>query len=170
MANALLNLRPPEESQMSAWQHILVVARNSSRANDIATWLRSDGFPVTVVSTFAAAKVELNAIPALVITELKLGEFNGLHLALRANAAQIPVLVLGESEPFFEREAERLGARFLSLDNLSRERIVSYAEAMAHIDSPESMTGTDIAWIGQSITADSGTPLIPAGTRRMRLH
>lgn len=152
---------------MSAWQHILVVARNNSRANDIAQWLRADGYPVTVVSTFTAARAELSANPALVITEVKLGEFNGLHLAIKAGTQQIPVLVVGESDPFFEKEAQRFGAQYLSIDDLTRERLVAHADSIVHENDP--IAHGSIAWLSQPMPAPSTLPAVPV-TRRMRLH
>ena len=65
--------------------------------------------------------------PGVVITELKLGAYNGLHLAVRANATSIPVVVLGERDAFFEREARQLGTTYIAYDEATREHYMDRA-------------------------------------------
>ena len=109
---------------MTLQHHILIVTENGSRGGNLGAWLRSEGYGVTCVSTFAAARLYLQTSPGVVITDLKLGEYNGLHLAVRANSTHIPVLVLGERDTFFEREARQLGTTYIAFDDATRERIV----------------------------------------------
>lgn len=107
-------------------RHILAVAPSQSVAAKLVRLL-GDASRLVVVTTFAAAKVHLDSPPDLLITEVKLGEYNGLHLALRARAAGIPAIVLGDR--VFEREAEQLGATYLSpvrLDTAELPSIVAH--------------------------------------------
>jgi FixJ family two-component response regulator len=67
-----------------------------------------------VVSSFAAAKQHLEDRPCLLISEVRLGEYNGLHLALRAQGPGIPVVLVGEPDLVLQREAAQLGAIYLS--------------------------------------------------------
>ena len=60
--------------------------------------------------------------PSVLIAEVRLGDYNGLHLALRAKAGSIPALVLGNPDPVLEREAERLGVVYLA-HQLSRSQL-----------------------------------------------
>ena len=91
---------------------ILVVA-SPTPPGDILPWLPSIPYDVTLVATFAAAKDCLAEVPDLVMTGLKLGTHNGLHVALSAQAAGIPVIVVGPSDAGLENEARALGVRYL---------------------------------------------------------
>jgi hypothetical protein len=67
-----------------------------------------------MVSDFATAKELLGTNPELLITELKLGAFNGLHLAIRAGAQGTPTIIIGDPDPVLEAEAKRQRARYLT--------------------------------------------------------
>ena len=95
---------------MSLGRKVLLVSVAASRA--IAQAIRTEGYHLTVTSTFQVAKTFLAGAPDLLITELKLGDYNGLHLALRAAAHGIPAIVVAEEE--FQHEVEQLGAVWLS--------------------------------------------------------
>ena len=112
---------------MSTRSHILVVAHQAGVAEQLTSWLDYAGYGVSRANTFAAGKARLAAGTSetqgsvhtrepeidLVIAEVKLGDYNGLHLALRARAAGIPAIVIGEPDLALEREAENLGAAYL---------------------------------------------------------
>ena len=65
---------------------------------------------------FTEAKLQIaSRRPALVVTELRLGAYNGLHLAVHAAAAcrRIPVIVLADAaDQSLQDDAESLGAIF----------------------------------------------------------
>jgi DNA-binding response OmpR family regulator len=109
---------------MEALQRIVVVSE-PALGNDLRTWLPAEAYRVTTVRTFAAAKAQLRSQPNLVITQLKLGEHNGLHLALRARCQGIPAVVIGEPDVVFERDAVHLGARYVTTEELGREQMLS---------------------------------------------
>jgi len=107
-------------------QHqILIVAETPALAQTLRLWLNAKGYWTTVVGTYAAAKFHLEMQPSMAIAELRLGEYNGLQLAVRASVHHVPVLVVGERDPFFEHEAAQLGAAYLAVDELDCERIAS---------------------------------------------
>jgi DNA-binding NtrC family response regulator len=121
---------------MSVPRQILIVSHTPALGNRLRAWLSDGSYWLTAATTFGAAKLQMQMEPALVITELKLGEYNGLHLAVRANHSHIPVVVIGERDRFFEQEAELFGATYLRLEELSRERILSRVESqIAQSDS-----------------------------------
>ena len=159
---------------MNARYQILIVTQTPALANDLRAWLSAEGCSITTAGTFAAAKFHLQMQPTLVITELKLGEYNGLHLAVRAISSRVPVLVIGDRDRFFEHEAEQLGATYLAFGELNRERILSYVESQIALADRDH---DHLAWIGQSTVASmrgegSGTPTslpVHAG-RRLRLN
>jgi DNA-binding response OmpR family regulator len=80
--------------------------------------LASAGYRVAAVTTFenAARQVTLDC-PDLVVTSIRLGQFNGLHLVLRcrADVPTMPVIVIGGPEDVgLSAEAVRYGARFIT--------------------------------------------------------
>lgn len=129
---------------------VLIVARTPALADDLSLWLGAAGYGLSVVTTFAAAKLHLQMDPSLVITELKLGEYNGLHLAVRASAQRTPVVVIGDADPFFQREAEQLGATYLASDAVTHEQILALARRLSGGDRSEHQHPQDrVAWIDQ---------------------
>jgi hypothetical protein len=74
------------------------------------------GYVAVVVKNFVDAKKQLATAPHLLVTELKLGEYNGLQLALRAIGSDIPAVVIADGS--FEHEIEQLGACWSSPDLL----------------------------------------------------
>ena len=87
-------------------------------------WLTEAGFLVSVVSTFAAAKAQMRDDPSLLISEVRLGAYNGLHLGIYAKARGIPTIVVGDRDADLEREAEGLGVVYLPRE-LTRSAVLS---------------------------------------------
>jgi DNA-binding NtrC family response regulator len=108
---------------------ILLVAPQPKLADTLHTWLDAAGHDLIEVSSFAKAKASLSDHPAMVITSLKLGDYNGLHLALRAQAEQIPAIVVGPADPVLERDATALGATYLS-STLRRGKLIDLVEEL----------------------------------------
>jgi len=106
---------------------VLVVAPTSALAANLVEWLTEAGHEVILVTSFLAGKARLEITPSVLIAEVRLGDYNGLHLALRAKAGNIPALVLGNPDPVLEREAERLGVVYLA-HQLSRSTLLSALE------------------------------------------
>jgi hypothetical protein len=77
--------------------------------------LLAAGYEPTVVGDFATARASLDKRPDLLITELKLGAYNGLHLAIRASVTRTPTIVVGDEDPVLKADAERQQATYLSL-------------------------------------------------------
>src|SRR5438067_4834330 len=80
--------------------------------------LADSGFDVTVVSTFEDAKRRLSTVSALelLITDVRLGPYNGFHLALRARASHphICIIIADQARDVaLEREARGLGATYV---------------------------------------------------------
>ena len=109
-------------------RHILIVTRDAWRERALPVWLSAAGYEVALVGTFAAAKAQLKAAPDLIITDVKLGAYNGLHLAVRAHSIGIPVIAMGADDAVLEREAVALNARWLG-SAPARETILAAVEA-----------------------------------------
>ncbi|MGQ0735826.1 MAG: hypothetical protein ACT4QD_19495 [Acidobacteriota bacterium] len=110
---------------MTPVHRILIVAPTTPLASTLVRWLGEAGHEVVLVTTFAAAKLHLQARPDLVITEIRLGEHNGLHIALRAQSVGIPSLVVGPPDDQLAREVAQLGAAYapaptLDVDELAK--------------------------------------------------
>lgn len=103
---------------MTQGHNILVVAHTTALASTLVSWLGQLDHELVLVNSFAGGKRELTGKPDLLITEIKLGEYNGLHLALRGQSAGIPVIVLGPVDAVFAHEAEQLGATYLPWSGL----------------------------------------------------
>lgn len=83
------------------------------------------GFDVSVAETFKDAKAALRtARPALLVVDVKLHEYNGLHLVLwgRRLWGDVPAVVTaGADDPVLQSEAEQLGATFVALPTPAAE-------------------------------------------------
>jgi DNA-binding response OmpR family regulator len=112
---------------MDPKRHILIVTRDAWRERAIPVWLCTAGYHVSLVNTFADAKARLEERPAALVTDIKLGAYNGLHLAIRAQSAGIPVIAMGTDDRALEREAEALHARWLGAAP-TREAILAAVE------------------------------------------
>ena len=102
---------------MSIHVSALVVAPDDSDRAALVEALRHLGVAVHVAADFGAARDLLAAIlPDVLITELRLGAYNGLHLVLRCKAVrpQMRAIVLTRAaDPVLEREAEQLDAELV---------------------------------------------------------
>lgn len=98
---------------MSLRPRVLLVGP-SGLVHGLAPLLTSAGYEPTVVGDFVSAKAYLDKRPDLLITELKLGAYNGLHLAIRAGMHRTPTIVIGDADPVLKADAERQQATYLT--------------------------------------------------------
>ena len=93
---------------------VLVVDPEPRDVMWLASMLIEAGFRVQVARSFHDAKTMLTTSPpALLVTELRLGAFNGLQLVLRGRRMHPTMAALVTSsvaDPVLQLEAERLGA------------------------------------------------------------
>jgi DNA-binding NtrC family response regulator len=82
----------------------------------IVSTLAGAGFAVSATDNYADAKMLLGTHrPLVLVTEIRLGPYNGIQLALRAVSIvpRVSVVVASEfSDPVLERDTERTGATF----------------------------------------------------------
>lgn len=119
---------------MSIRRQALVVVLDTNLAETLVGWLAPAGYGARVVGTFVAACAELDiATPDLLVTQVKLDAYNGLHLAIRSRGrgAKTPIILLGEPDPVLQSEAERQHAAYLTppLDERSWLETLRRAEA-----------------------------------------
>ena len=109
---------PPSETglpDMHATQDILVVDDSLERT-EIAGALKIGGYRVTSAATFEqATEIMAGGQPDLLVTELRLGAFNGLHLIIRSRAHKadtVAVVHTAHPDPVLKAEALRLNAEY----------------------------------------------------------
>ena len=119
----------------------LVVDPRLNEALSTVALLTNQGFEVTVAETFAKAKDRLNTRPpTLLLTEVRLGEYNGLHLVLRGKAQRpsMAALVLSSvPDPVLRTEAEAMGATFLVKPIADRELLAAVTRTLFQRDRSE---------------------------------
>ena len=125
MSSTLFRLPRSAESVASA----LVIEPHLTNLLSVLSTLSTLGFDTTVAETFRDAKTSLAAHrPHLLVTDVKLGEFNGLHLVLRSRSLwkDLPAIVTSEADdPVLRDEAHHLGATFVTLPTSDRELLAA---------------------------------------------
>lgn len=102
--------------------------------------LSGAGFTVTATDNYHEARNRLAAAPPRVlVTEIRLGAYNGLQLALRAEAAGGRTTVVVTSafpDPVLQRDADRIGVTF-AVKPLTGEALLAavYRTAMRRPDA-----------------------------------
>jgi DNA-binding response OmpR family regulator len=92
---------------------ILIVDEDPSWVDEVAASVTAEGSTAHTASTFRdALRVLDTARPRVLVTGLRLGVYNGLHLLLRGRAdnTHLTGIVVGPPDPFTEREAREFGA------------------------------------------------------------
>jgi len=103
---------------MNVRRQAVVVASDARLADMLVNWLSTADYGARVLRTFAAGRAELDATaPDLLIAQIKLGAYNGLHLAIRSRSrgAKMPVILVGDPDTVLQAEAERHHATFLTM-------------------------------------------------------
>ena len=101
---------------MRSSRNILIVEDDE---NTLAGWvelLRTAGYLVTGVSSYEEGRQELAAMPDLLITDVRLGVYNGLQLLMRGrmvNPHLQGIVVTGYADSIVRREAVYLHAEHL---------------------------------------------------------
>ena len=128
-------------------KRVLVVAPSRPLARELAATLTAAGCAPIVVSDFVAARALLESRPDFLISELKLGAYNGLHLAIRAAGQGTPAIIVGDADAVLQAEAERYKAAFLSTP-VDPERVLGLISELAASPrgerrSPRKQVGVD---------------------------
>jgi DNA-binding NtrC family response regulator len=97
------------------------------------------GFEITATENFEEAKQSLRVPPRLLVTEIRLGEFNGLHLVLRGRSARHNLSAIVTStvdDPVLRHEAEALGATFLLKPVSARDLEAAIVRTLLATETP----------------------------------
>jgi len=96
---------------------LLIVDDDPSVLEPLSRYLAESGFHVASSRVFDEAKHHIATVrPDIVITDVRLGAFNGLQLAILARDvrpdAQV-IVISGFDDPVLKEEARRIGATYL---------------------------------------------------------
>jgi hypothetical protein len=133
--------------QLEEWMRrgaIVVVAQTPGLVERLLRVIDPGTGDVVVVDSFTAGKRQLMLKPRLLITELRLGEYNGLHLALRAQAQAVPTVVIGDADPVLQRDAAAMGATYVTVDGPIADRIQALLPLTRGL--PPTTPARDVAW------------------------
>ena len=101
---------------MLAAPEVLVVDDSSDRSEIVGS-LRAGGYKVTSAGTFEqATNIIASTPPDVLVTELRLGAFNGLHLIVRSRALRpstVAIVYTAFPDPVLEAESRRLNTDYL---------------------------------------------------------
>jgi two-component system response regulator HydG len=102
----------------------------------LAGWVRllhAAGYRVTGATSFEEARRAVESAPDLLITEVRLGAYNGLQLIIRARAhnSHLSAIVLTAfSDVVIKAEAERLGAIYVEKPVDAEQFLAIVADAL----------------------------------------
>ena len=118
---------------------ILIVGSSALDAMHHVPGLAASEFHVVGAEDFASAKAVLLATPPqMLITDVRLHEYNGLHLVLRAKAAapNLAALVLSSyQDSVLESEANALGATFVVTPIQPTELVAAVRRTLFRLDN-----------------------------------
>jgi two-component system response regulator YesN len=98
-------------------QRALVIDDDAQVLSLTTAWLRDAGYDVITASTFEEGQLAIRRYaPPIIVSDVRLGLFNGLHLGhlARLLAPDVHlVFVSGFDDPVLRRDAASLGAAYL---------------------------------------------------------
>ena len=122
---------------------VLVVEPNGPDMVLVTSALTSAGFMVTGTDNFKDAKTLLvEAPPTVLVTEIRLGEYNGLQLAYRGRSAKpcmTIVLTSGYPDLVLQRDAEQVAATFVLKPIVAQELVAAVYRTALRQPSPDGM-------------------------------
>jgi DNA-binding response OmpR family regulator len=96
---------------------LLIVDDDLAVLETLSRYLADHGFRVVSSSVFEEAKQHIVSVrPDIVITDVRLGAFNGLQLAMLARDVRPEARIVvfsGFDDPVLKEEARRIGATYL---------------------------------------------------------
>ena len=157
---------------MSSLPRVLLVFKTATIGKLLFGWFADAGYDVALVTSFESAKAQLQSELDLLVSEIRLGDYNGLHLASRAQARQVPAIVLGDADVVLERDAQHMEIPYVQLD-VDRDYLLTMA---AHLtaDRPERSYPEPVSLPTRSrrdrLAFVSSADLVPVSARDMKLR
>ena len=114
-------------SASAGGRHVLLVDDDVALLRLVKHWLTGGGFTVTACDNFEDAKQQLTLSPPdALLTDVRLGAFNGLQLVILAKEQRPDmraVVMSAYDDPMLREEAARCGAQYL-LKPFTREAVL----------------------------------------------
>jgi DNA-binding response OmpR family regulator len=114
--------------------HILIVSTDASVLTGRTSALTAAGYTISASAGFPDARQVLAAgtSPDVLITDVRLGPYNGLHLVAIARVEHPRTLgiVIGQADPVLEAEARGLAARYLIGPVSGSDLVAAVADAL----------------------------------------
>lgn len=132
---------------MASQRCVLVVESDPTDLLSTVSLLETAGYRVATASAFDEAKQVLaTESPDLLITDLRLGSYNGLHLILRSRSdhPEMAAIVLTNfADPVLEAEAQRQHAGFLLRPVGDQEFLEAITRSLASGAHAQTVSGTE---------------------------
>src|SRR3989442_11297645 len=110
---------------MASQKTVLLVDDDPRLLEAIREWMSADGYDVVAYTRFEDARAYLRShAPDVLLSDVRLGAFNGLQLALYLSETKprtTLMLMSGYEDPVLRRDAETCGAQFI-LKPLDRDQ------------------------------------------------
>ena len=158
---------------------ILIVDDNASTRGELVKLLADAGFETMTAATVPEAMRALStASPSLLITEIRLDSYNGLHLVAMAPKPIPAIVITGYADRAVEADARRLGAEYLAKPVSPGElyatvqRALSNAAARGVFMPPRRDPRTDVAANTMVLVNDAPACLldVSAGGARVEIQ
>jgi DNA-binding response OmpR family regulator len=112
---------------------VLIVDSNPAALSDTASAFRDAGYHVTTTASFESAKWRLRTVPPdLLVTDVRLGDYNGIHLVIRGRTddAGLQAIVTDTTrDRVLEADATTQGAIYL-VKPFEAEKLVDVAREL----------------------------------------
>jgi DNA-binding response OmpR family regulator len=96
-------------------KRVLIVDDDSATRSGLSELLNEAGYESTAVGTFRDALHILRTTPPdLLITDIRLDEYNGLQLVITAPRSVPTIVISGFADPVLESEARHAGAAYVA--------------------------------------------------------
>jgi DNA-binding response OmpR family regulator len=94
---------------------VLIVDDDAEVADTLKEILANAGHDVQTATSFEEGKRMLDETPPpdVLVTDIRLGRYNGLQLAVIRPTATGLIVISGHTDPTLEAETRRLGGRFI---------------------------------------------------------
>jgi DNA-binding response OmpR family regulator len=128
---------------------VLIVDSNPAALTSTARVLREAGYHVTTAASFENAKWQLRAVPPdLLVADVRLGDYNGIHLVIRGRTtdADLPAIVTDSTaDRVLEADAQTQGAVYL-VKPFDTARLVGVARELVARRPPRASTELPRRW------------------------
>jgi DNA-binding response OmpR family regulator len=132
---------------------VLIVEPEEAVRASFAAALDLAGFEIIQARTFKEARRLLRErTPGILVTEVRLAEFNGLQLIL-TNPKRIPTVLVSRADPVLQAEALRLGAAYLIKPISHADLLVAIEQQLASF-SESGVSGIRRRWIRKAVNAE----------------